>query len=191
MRTNTAIQPELFEPEELHDVQVVRQIDGHDVPVQYGDKGSYVDVKERAEKLLVALVSLSGRNQRDGLSVAAYTDEHSSPIWARYKWVTETVVDGAGKNRDIYHGQLRRSFWEATGFTALKGSRMVRENILPARQINPRAKKMWRDFNQAFGHPQKVAERNKFKKVLAKQIDDKAKARETMQKAADRTYFEE
>jgi hypothetical protein len=191
MRTNQAYQPELFEPEVLYDVQTVRQIDGYDVLAQYGDEGSYVDVKERAEKLLVALVSLSGRNQRDGLSVATYTDEYSGPIWERYRWGTEAVVDGAGKNRDIYHHQLRRSFWEATGFTALRGSRIVKSGILPERQINPRAKKMWRDFNHAFGHPKKVGERNRYMRVLSKQINDSKKVKEVKTEAASRKYYEE
>jgi len=155
----------LFEPKPLYDTQVIRNVDGYDIPVSYGSRGSYVDVKKRAEFLITALDAISERNRRDGLSVAAYTEPHSAPIWAEYRENTQSVLDGASNNRDRYQNQLRHSFWQATGFSALRGS-----GLMPERQINPRAQKMWRDFNKSYGHPEQLRARSKYRKVLKAQI---------------------
>lgn len=158
-------QPSLFIPAELHEVTLVESVDGTDIPVTYGKKGSYVDVQQRAMYLDLALNSISARNQRDGLSLASYTEPYSAPIWERYQENTETVIDGASRNRNMYQNMLRRAFWEATGFAALRGTGLIREN-----QINPRAQKMWRDFNDRYGHPSKTEDRNKYRKQLQKQL---------------------
>lgn len=189
MSANTAMQPSLFEPEQLYDTQVVQSMDGHDLITAYGSEGSYVDVAERAKHLLTALVSMSERNRRDGFSLAPYTEEHSEPIWARYRWNTETVIDGASRNRNAYHRQLRQSFWRATGFSAMRGS-VFMKGVMPERQINPRAQKMWRDFNNEFGHPYGVMKRANYKKTLARQIGDKGKVKEIVQNALTREYLE-
>lgn len=164
---NETIQQEpLFHSDELEYRRGSEFVDGHEIPVTYGLIGSYVDTKERAQYLISALDAISQRNIREGISVAAYTKQYSAPIWDRYQEVTQDVLDGASRNRNIYHQQLRESFWHATGFAALRGM-----GLIPERQINPRAQKMWRDFNAAYGHPKNLKERNKYKKSLQSQID--------------------
>lgn len=178
MSKSFGLQPSLFEPENLYDVQVVRKIDGQDVLTAYGPEGSYMDVAERAGNLLIALVSISERNRRDGFSIAPYTEEYSEPIWARYRWNTQNVIDGAGANRKTFQWQLRESFWKATGFSAMRGA-----GYMPEQQINPRAQKMWRDFNNKYGHPEDLAGRTKYKRRLVRQIGDKSKANQIIQAA--------
>jgi hypothetical protein len=167
MSTNNSIdrQYTLFEPESLHNIQVVKTVDGYDIPATYGKFGSYIDTAERATYLISALDAISQRNIRDGIALAAYTHAYSAPIWEHYQEGTRGVLDGASRNRNRYQQQLRTSFWKATGFAALRGSRLIREN-----QINPRAQKMWRDFNKLYGHPDALKERNKYKAVLKAQI---------------------
>lgn len=165
----------LLQPEKKYDTQEILILDGHDLPVTYGTVGSYVDVAERAGHLVLALDAISQRNQRDGLSLAAYTQMYSAPIWAHYRSETPSVLDGASKNRDKFQDQLRYSFWRATGFSALRGAlkgSLKRQGLMPESQVNPRAQKMWRDFNSAFGHPSRLAERNEYKKVLMNQLPD-------------------
>ena len=155
----------LFEPENLHNTQVLKTVDGYDIPTTYGKPGSYMNTSKRAEHLISALDAISQRNIRDGIALAAYTQGYSAPIWEHYQEGTQGVLDGASRNRNKYQRQLRTSFWRATGFAALRGSRLIREN-----QINPRAQKMWRDFNKMYGHPDSVKERNKYKDILMTQI---------------------
>jgi hypothetical protein len=181
MSANTARQPSLFEPEQPYDAQVVRNIDGHDVVTTYGPEGSYVDVVERAKNLIIALVSMSERNRRDGFSIAPYTEEYSEPIWAHYRWNTQDVIDGASRNRNSYQQQLRKSFWRATGFSAMRGA-----GFMPERQINPRAQKMWRDFNKEFGHPDGVKKRSDYRKALSRQIGDPDAVTKTVVDAVNR-----
>ena len=173
MSKNTGLQPSLFEPENLHNVQVVKRIDDYDVLTTYGPEGSYTNVAERAGYLLISLVSMSERNRRDGFSIAPYREEYSEPIWARYRWNTETVIKGAGANRKAFQLQLRASFWRATGFEAIRGAGYMHEQL-----INPSAQKMWRDFNNEYGHPQDLAKRAKYKKTLIQQIGDQAKSQQ-------------
>jgi hypothetical protein len=135
-------------------------------PVTYGEAGSYVDVAARAHYLIQALDAISQRNIRDGFSVAGFTMPHSEKVWSTYQENTEQVLKGAARNRGDYQQILRLSFWQATGFSALRGSGLIREE-----QIDPRAGKMWRDFNDQFGHPSKRKARNKYKKQLEGQLD--------------------
>lgn len=158
-------QPSLFAQDKPYNVTVIKTVDGYDIPATYGKEGSYVDTHERADHLIIALSAISERNRRDGFSVAPYTEPYSSPIWERYQEHTQDVIDGASRNRNMYQNILRQNFWQATGFAALRGSGLIRE-----RQINPRAQKMWRDFNDRYGHPHKIADRNKYKKQLQNQV---------------------
>lgn len=165
MSNSYPIQPNLFQPETLHNVTTIESVDGIEIPVSYGPEGSYISVKDRALLLIDALDSISQRNIRDGFSQAPYREPYDAPIWARYRESTQQVIDGASRNRNMYQEQLRRSFWQATGFSALRGSGLIRE-----RQINPTAQRMWRDFNESYGHPNKLKARNKYKKILHEQI---------------------
>ena len=158
-------QTSLIEPEKLYDTQVAASLDGHDVLSTYGSEGSYVSVAERAGHLIAALNAISQRNIRDGIALAAYTPDYSAPIWANYQSATPNVLDGASNNRNIFQKQLRENFWRATGFAALRGSK-----LMPDAQINPRAQKMWRDFNEAYAHPKKIKQRNTYKRRLQKQL---------------------
>jgi hypothetical protein len=159
-------QTTLFEPERPYNLTVVKEVDGYNIPVHYGQEGSYINIHERAILLAAALTAMSQRNMRDGFSIAPYKEPYSAPIWERYQENTQQVVDGASRNRNIYQNQLRRNFWEATGFAALRGTGLMRE-----RQINPAAQKMWRDFNKKYGHPEDLSARNKYKKKLQEQMD--------------------
>ena len=134
-------------------------------PITYGRPGSYVKVTERAQYLIGALNAMSQRNIRDGLSVAAYTMPDSRPIWKNYQENTQTMLRGAERNRKNFEKELRCNFWQATGFAALRGMGLIRES-----QINPRAQKMWRDFNHRYGHPSDVKSRNKYKERLEKSL---------------------
>jgi hypothetical protein len=165
MLKSSEAQPSLFAQDKPHNVTLIKNIDGYEVPVTYGKEGSYVDTRERAEHLIIALSAISERNRRDGFSVAPYTEPYSAPIWERYQENTQDVIDGASRNRNMYQNILRQNFWHATGFAALRGSGLIRE-----RQINPRAQKMWRDFNDRYSHPAKVSDRNKYKKQLQNQV---------------------
>jgi len=158
-------QTSLIEPEKLYETQVVSSLDGYDVLSRYGSEGSYVSVVDRAQHLIAALNAISQRNIRDGIALAAYTEEYSAPIWANYRSATPNVLDGASNNRNIFQKELRENFWRATGFAALRGSK-----LMPEAQINPRAQKMWRDFNEAYAHPKKIKERNAYKRSLQKQL---------------------
>src|SRR3990167_6555722 len=133
--------------------------------ITYGRPGSYMKVTERAQYLIGALNAMSQRNIRDGLSVAAHTMPESLPIWATYQENTPTVLRGADRNRKNFEKELRYNFWRATGFAALRGVGLMRES-----QINPRAQKMWKDFNHKYGHPSDVNNRNKYKRQLKKSL---------------------
>ena len=176
MENSNVVQGQFREnrPDNLYDETVIKNVDGYNIPATYGPEGSYIDVADRAKNLVIALVSMSERNRREGFTLAAYTEEYSAPIWENYRWDTEDVVEGASANRDAFQNQLRVSFWRATGFSALRG--VLREapkgsELPPERQVNPRAQKMWRDFNNAYGNPKNTRERNKYKKKLLKQIE--------------------
>jgi hypothetical protein len=161
-----AQQGSLFKAEDLEFKREIKIIDGYEVPVIYGHEGSYMNTVQRAGNLFLALDAMSKRNSREGISVAAYTNTYSAPIWERYQEATSDVLDGASRNRNKYQNRLRQQFWAATGFSALRGMGLMREH-----QINPRAQKMWRDFNKEYGHPDKLKERNNYKKMLKVQID--------------------
>ncbi len=170
-RNNLAPQSEqLFNPSSFDDKTEIQLIDGHEVPTTYGPEGSCVDTVERAQYLVNALNAISQRNIRNGISLAAYTEQHGDPIWRRYRQATYDVLDGASRNREAYHQELRVNFWRATGYAAMREMQDLKK-IMPPQQINPRAQKMWEDFNHAYGNPQKVKERNKYKKALQVQVD--------------------
>ncbi len=49
--------------------------------VTYAVEGTYVNIKERAERLVAALGAISEFNQRQGFGLAAFDSAYSSPIW--------------------------------------------------------------------------------------------------------------
>ncbi len=142
--------------------------------VTYGRPGSYMDVGARAIHLFAALDAMSQRNIRRGFPVAAYTMPDSARIWKEYQEATPLVLTGAERNKRIFEETIRTNFWHATGFAALRGKRLMREG-----QINPRAQKMWEDFNEMYGHPKKRKARNKYKKQLQKFISQPEEAAES------------
>lgn len=143
-------------------------------PISYGKQGSYMDVGVRAIHLLAALDAMSQRNIRKRFPVATYTMPKSTPIWGRYQENTPVVLAGAKRNREFFEQTLRINFWRATGFAAMRGKGVMREG-----QINPRAEKMWDDFNEMYGHPKKRKARNKYKVQLLKFIPRPEEASES------------
>ncbi len=162
-------QGKLFESDDLNYRREVTLVDGYEVPTTFGHEGSFVDVSTRAQLLVNALGAISARNSRQGISLAAYTPEYSAPIWSRYASATQVVLDGASRNRDQFHHDLRTSFWQATGFAAMRKWTDLKK-VMPPGQINPRAQKMWDDFNFKYGSPKRRTERNEYKKRLSAQI---------------------
>lgn len=135
------------------------------VPTNYGPEGAYVDVSDRAEHLSNALSAFSSRNQRLGFDIAANTRPHSGPIWGRYTEMTPVVMEGAQRNVDEFYRQAAREFWVATGFSAMRGLGLMTDG-----EIDARARKMWRQFSEKFGDPNKLKARTKYKRQLRKAI---------------------
>lgn len=138
----------------------------YEYPITYGRPASYVGIAERAQYLVTALNAMSQRNIRNGFSVATFTMPDSKRIWSDYQEGTPNVLIGASKNREKYEEEIRVNFWRATGFAALRGTRIMREA-----QINPTAEMMWRNFNRAYGHPREVKARNSYKEQLEKTLE--------------------
>lgn|GEM_PF-5566163 len=140
-------------------------------PVTYGPDKSYVDVGERAHLLHDSLVNLGKSNQRKGFDVASHTKPMSSPIWGRYEDMTPVVIDGAQRNIETFIDKAKKDFWAATGFSALRGSGLIRES-----EIDPRGRKMWRDFTHRYGDPKTRSQRDSYKRQLRKAIKNSEKA---------------
>ncbi len=140
----------------------------NEIPLTMGEPGTYVDVEERAKLLITALGAFSQRNSRRTFPLAAYTSQYSSPIWQRYQEYTEPVViPGARRNAEMYDRIAAHSFWHATGFPALKKVVGI-ENIIRPKQIDERAIKMWDSFQDLYGRPKDLKDRNGYKRKLGK-----------------------
>ncbi len=84
-----------------------------------------------------------------------------------YQEKTETVLAGAERNAAFYADEARKNFWRATGYGPMRHPAVLQTGIIRERGINPRARKMWSDFNEAFATPvEKTKARNKYKKQL-------------------------
>ena len=138
-------------------------------PISYGTEGSYVGISKRAELLHSSLMALGKRNQRLGFDVASHTKPYSTPIWGRYEEITPLVIEGAQRNVYNFLDVAKRDFWAATGFAALRRLE-GRDRVMRSDEIDPRGRKMWRDFTHKYGDPQVRAQRDKYKKKLRKAI---------------------
>ena len=140
---------------------------GHsDKPVVvYGEPGSYVDVIDRATHLDIALAAFGKRNQRIGFDLASNVSQYDSPIYARYRSRTHSVREGTYKNTVVLMEEAKQNFWQATGYSALRGTRLVSN-----RAIDARGRKMWREFSSEYGNPSNRMHRNEYRAALKKSV---------------------
>lgn len=136
-------------------------------PVVYGSEGSYVGLETRAEHLLVALEALGRRNQRFGFDTASNDRSYNRPIRERYAGALPAVQLGAEDNAENFEEQAKRSLWRATGYIALRNAR---PRLATKGEINGGARKMWRDFEHAYGHTSTRKERDRYKRRLARTL---------------------
>lgn len=134
-------------------------------PINYGPKGSYITIGDRAQLLESSLTALGKRNQRLGFDVASHTKPYSTPIWGRYEEITPIIIEGAQRNVYNFLDVAKRDFWGATGFAALRG-----QGVMNNSEIDVRGRKMWRDFTHEYGDPKVRAQRDKYKKQLKRAI---------------------
>ena len=140
-----------------------------ELPVAYGDEGSYVDLVERAEHLIIALDAVSFRNQREpGFSVASNAKQYNRPIKERYGSALGAVQLGAADNAEAFEKEAKRQLWIASGYTAL---RHTKPRLASNREINARGKKMWRDFDATIGHTSHANDRSRLRRQLVKTLD--------------------
>lgn len=135
------------------------------VPVVYGESGSYVDVIERASHLDDALAAFGKRNQRIGFDLASNVRQYDAPIYARYRERVSMVREGTYKNTVLLMDEAKRSFWQATGFSALRGMRLISN-----RAIDARGRKMWREFSSEYGNPSNRQQRDDYRAALKKSV---------------------
>lgn len=136
-------------------------------PVVYGPEGSHMDLTVRAERLLVALGALGQRNQRLGFDTASNDRSYNRPIRERYKGALLAVQMGAEDNVDNFDRQAKEALWHATGYTALK---RTKPKLATKGEINGGARKMWRDFEHAYGHTATRKERDRYKRQLVRTL---------------------
>lgn len=132
-----------------------------DYEVVYGPPGTYVDVQVRAEHLTDALSAFAKRNQRLGFDLASNTRKYDAPIWARYREFVPRVQDGAERNVDKFLEASKKSFWQATGYAALRNT-----DLAPRKELDAAARKMWREFSTQYGDPDKRKKRDRYKSTL-------------------------
>lgn len=133
-------------------------------PVVYGEPGSFVGVASRATHLENALEAFGKRNQRIGFEYAAEVKPMRREIWGRYGRQTDTVLEGARRNEDIFLDKAKGEFWSATGFAALRGSGLMSEA-----EIDVQARKAWVDFSGRYSNPHNRESRDDLKKTYKKQ----------------------
>lgn len=127
--------------------------------------GIYVDLTERAQHLDAALAAIGQRNSREGFDIAARVRPHSGGIWARYQDATPIVVEGAERNAGEYSEVIKKEFWAATGYSALRGSGLMRSDL-----IERYGRKDWGDFVDKFDHPNNRPTRDRFRRHLKRVI---------------------
>lgn len=151
---------------ELHPAQASLPIEP---PVVYNPEGTYMDLAERAENLIIALDAVSARNQREpGFAVASTARQYNRPIRERYGNALQAVQMGAADNAEAAETTTKKYLWRASGYTAL---RHVKPRLLNKREIDARGRKMWGDFNATIGHTSHVKDRAKLRNQLIKTLD--------------------
>lgn len=133
-------------------------------PIVYGPEGSYVDLAERAEYLIIALDAVSERNRREpGFDVASKAKQYNRPIKERYRGALRAVQMGAADNAKEFETETKRNLWKASGYTAL---RTVKPRLISNSEINARGKKMWKDFDATIGHTSHWNDRTRLRRQL-------------------------
>ncbi|GAC1499474.1 MAG: hypothetical protein NVS1B10_02220 [Candidatus Saccharimonadales bacterium] len=133
--------------------------------VTYGPRGSYVDIAEGSKHMKDALTALGKSNQRIGFGVASNARQYNGPIFGRYRGRTRAVQEGAEDNINRYIEDAKQSFWQATGFTALRKTGIFSDELISAR-----AKHMWKEFSTEYGVIGKPEKRTAYKAQLNKSI---------------------
>lgn len=137
-------------------------------PVIYGPEGSYVDLAERAEYLIIALDAVSNRNQREpGFDVASNARQYNRPIKERYRGALPAIQMGAADNAKTFETETKKNLWKASGYTAL---RTVKPRLISNREINVRGKKMWKDFDATIGHSSHWSDRTRLRRQLVRTL---------------------
>ncbi len=138
-----------------------------DPPAIYGPEGSYVDLAERAEPLIIALDAVSERNKRLGFEVASNAKHYNRPIRERYRGALPAVQLGAIDNAEELESITKRHLWRAAGYTAL---RTVKPRLISNKEIDVRGIKMWRDFDATIGHSSHLGDRRALRRQLVKTL---------------------
>lgn len=136
-------------------------------PIAYGVEGSYVDLEIRSEHLLVALGAVGRRNQRHGFDTASNDRSYNRPIRELYEGALPAVQMGAEDNAENFMDQAKKALWHATGYIAL---RRAKPRLATKGEIDGGGRKMWRDFEHAYGHTNTRKERDRYKRQLARTI---------------------
>ncbi len=119
-----------------------------DYDVTYGPEWSYKDLAERAEQLEEALAAFGLRNQRVGFRVASNSPRHNGPIHGRYPAGVPFVKRGAENNAEKYLREAKKSFWQATGYAAMRAA-----GVMNTEELNARATNLWEKFSARYGTP--------------------------------------
>ncbi len=138
--------------------------------VVYGPPGSYVDLSERAQQLKNALANFGLRNQRLGFDLASNSRQYKAPIWSRYAEGTPIVQEGANANGERFLQAAKVDFWQATGYAALRDTRLASKQ-----EIDAGSRKMWREFSTRYGAPENRVKRDKYKQLLGRSITNSKK----------------
>jgi hypothetical protein len=133
-------------------------------PTIYGSPGSYVSLEDRAEHLQDALAAIGRMNQRLGFDTASNAKQYNRPIRERYRGALPAVQLGARDNEMKFFEEVRRSFWQSTGYIALRDSR---PRLASRKEMDSGARKMWRDFCAEYGHTANREKRDTYKRQLA------------------------
>jgi hypothetical protein len=128
-----------------------------------GEVGPYMEVADRAERLIVLMNTLAHRNMLHGISVGGTAQEYRTNIIERYAAGTPYLLANSKNKAARLHDEVQNLFWRATGFEALRGA-----GILGRKQVSARSAKMYRDFESDYGSPKKHPELVKLRRTQEK-----------------------
>lgn len=130
--------------------------------------GPAVDLEERAVRMTRAINAMARRSMLSGFDVAAVSERHEAPIWDRYTDGTPHVYQAARNKRERLLQAVKRDFWVASGFPALRDFKD--RQIMPERELRPRSRKMWEEFTGQFEHPPQQRRRKAVRRQLSRYL---------------------
>lgn len=158
-----------FQPPKADDptppLSITQQAEPKPYVTAHGGPNSFVFLKDRAELLDNALKAFSSMNQRYGFNVVSRSPHQNGPVWGRYRSNTPAVQRGANRKIDELGDEAKRSFWMATGYSAVRASGLMEPD-----DINARAENDWLHFSQQYSRIGASAIRHKYSRKLARTV---------------------